>query len=405
MDEPVCWLMPQQAFSIAAHFGADFDEDVFTTWLEGFRAQLATPYISLGILFMTPRYFEHAESILELIRIHAGVPVLVGCSTQGLVCAGHELENGGGLVLQLLSLPGVGFAPIRFTQEDIEARADPKSWRDQVFVGRGDSTGILTFADPFSVDVEQWLAQWNSAWPGTPVAGGLAGGMIAERRTQLYLNGKVFEHGGVAVSLSGRVGLRVILTQGCTPIGETWTITRARQNIIESIGNRPAYEVLVETFNGMSTEERKRSGGTLLAGIVANSYSEDYRRGDFLVRTLLAADPTSGSIAVGARPRTGQAMRFQVRDPAGATEDMGTVLGSARSILDSTRIYGACLITCAGRGTSLFHQPHHDAALVQKHFGPGLSLSGFFSNGEIGPVGTRNHLHTFSAALALFTET
>jgi small ligand-binding sensory domain FIST len=395
--------MPQQPYSVAAHFGADWDEDVFTTWLKGFRAQLPAPYVSLGVVYITPRYFDRAKDILELIRLHAGTQQLVGCSTNGLVCAGHELERGGGLVLHLFSLPGAGFAPVRFTQEDLEHRGEPQALRELAFIGRGDSTGMLAFTDPFSVDAEHWLARWNAAWPGTPLAGGLAAGDMHERRTQLYLNGAVYEDGGVAVSLSGRVALRVIVSQGCTPIGDTWTVTRARENVIERIGNRPAYEVLVETYNGLSSEEKTRSGGTLFAGIVVNNYSEDYRRGDFLVRNLIGADPSSGVIALGAHPRAGQAVRFQIRDPLGATEDMEMVLASARATIDA-RIYGGCLVTCNGRGSGLFHQPHHDAALVQKHFGPGLPLSGFFGNGEIGPVGGRNHLHGYTASLALFVE-
>lgn len=395
--------MPQRNFSVAAHFGAEWDEAVFTHWLEGLRAQLSAPYVSLGVLFMTPRYFDNAPEILALIRLHAHVPVLIGCSSHGLVCAGHELERGGGLVLQLYALPGAGFAPIRFSQDDLESRTDPAEWRERVYVGRGDSTGMLAFADPFSVDGDRWLASWNRAWPGTPVAGGLASGHMRERRTQLYLNGRVYEDGGVAVSLSGRTALRVLVSQGCTPIGETWTVTRTRGNRIESIGNRPAYEVLVETFNGLTEDEKRRSAGGLCAGIVVNDHADDYRRGDFMVRNLIGADPHTGTIAIGAQPRPGQALQFHIRDPHGATEDMETVLGSARATIDA-RIYGGCLVTCTGRGSALFHSPHHDAALVQRHFGPGLALSGCFGAAEIGPVGRRNHLHGYTASLALFLE-
>ena len=43
------------------------------------------------------------------------------------------------------------------------------------------------------------------------------------------------------------------------------------------------------------------------------------------------------------------------------------------------------------------------AALVEEHFD--LSgLAGFFCNGEIGPVGEKNFLHSHTAALALFVK-
>jgi DNA gyrase subunit B len=53
-----------------------------------------------------------------------------------------------------------------------------------------------------------------------------------------------FTEGGVGLSVGGSVALASVISQGCTPIGETWTITRVDKNLIHSIGNRPAYEVL-----------------------------------------------------------------------------------------------------------------------------------------------------------------
>ena len=47
-------------------------------------------------------------------------------------------------------------------------------------------------------------------------------------------------------------------------------------------------------------------GIILFIGLVVNEYLDEYHRGDFLIRNLLAADPRSGSISVGALPRMGQ---------------------------------------------------------------------------------------------------
>jgi small ligand-binding sensory domain FIST len=66
-------------------------------------------------------------------------------------------------------------------------------------------------------------------------------------------------------------------------------------------------------------------------------------------------------------------------------------------------IYGACLCCCNGRGHRLFGEPSHDASLIQEKLGP-LELTGFFCNGEIGPIGDKNFLHGYTASLALFTK-
>jgi len=199
------------------------------------------------------------------------------------------------------------------------------------------------------------------------------------------------------------VGLLGMISQGCTPIGDTWTLTKVERNIIHEIGNRPAYEVLAETFEKLAPEEQRKARGNLFIGLVMNEYLDEFHRGDFLIRNLLGADPNSGSIAVGALPRQGQTVQFQRRSAAAAAEDLEALLQRTRESLQQAPLYGGCLCCCNGRGQGLFGKPNHDAQLVQQRLGP-MGLAGFFCNGELGPVGERNFLHGYTASLALFVK-
>jgi small ligand-binding sensory domain FIST len=391
------------AYSAAAHWPGDFEEAGLQKWAETLRHQLAAPRVSLGLVFMSPRFFSRAKQLLEILRVHARVPLLVGCSSQSLIVGEHEVEQNAGLTLALFALPGAELTGVHFTQEQVEEANGPGYWRLETGIEPDHSNGWLVFIDPFHLDSETWLKTWNEAYAPLPVFGGLASGDFNEQATQVYLNGEVFEEGGVAISVGGQVRLFGVTSQGCTPIGETWTLTKVDQNIIHQIGNRPAYEVLAETFNQLSPEQQRTARGNLFIGLVVNEYLEDFHRGDFLIRNLLGADPCSGSIAVGALPRLGQTMQFQRRSAAAATEDMEALLTRAKKQLGETPIYGGCLCSCNGRGQSLFHRPNHDAQMVQQRLGP-LGLAGFFCNGEIGPVGEKSFLHGYTASLALFVK-
>ena len=101
------------------------------------------------------------------------------------------------------------------------------------------------------------------------------------------MNGDVFEDGGVAVSVGGDVKLASVISQGCTPIGETWTLTQFEHNMIQQIADRPAYAVLAETFQKLPPAEQQKARGDLFIGLVVNEYLEDFHRGDFLVRNLI----------------------------------------------------------------------------------------------------------------------
>ena len=390
-------------FSIAAHWAGPYDERGLQHWAEHLRKELKAPEVSLGLVFMSPQFFPHAAQVLEILRVHARVPLLVGCSSQGLIAGDREVEQNAGLAMGLYALPGANLKAFHLTQEQVEEANGPGYWRLETGIEPEQSHGWLVFGDPFHFDSEAWLRSWNEAYAPLPTLGGLASGDFNVQQAQVYLNGEVFEDGAVAVSVGGEVALAGVTSQGCTPIGETWTLTRVQQNIIQEIGNRPAYEVLAETFNRLSPEEQRKSRGYLFIGLVVNEYLEEFHRGDFLVRNLIGADPRSGSLAVGALPRLGQTVQFQRRSAAAATEDLEALLTRAQSQLAEQAVYGGCLCSCNGRGKSLFGSPNHDAQMIQQRLGP-FGLAGFFCNGEIGPIGQKSFLHSYTASLALFVK-
>lgn len=390
-------------YSVAGHWQHDFDEPRLRAWAEGLRARLRAPQVSLGLVFMTPGFFPQAKQILEILQVHARIPLLVGCSSTSLVVGGEEIEDHAGIALALYALPDARLEGYYFTQAQVEASSGGAYWRSETGVAREHTNGWLAFIDPFHLDSESWLRGWNEAYPRVPVYGGLASGVFADQTTQVYLNGDVYEEGGVAVSVGGGVTLAGVISQGCTPIGETWTLTRVEQNHIHRIANRPAYDVLSETVGRMPPEEQRKLRGNLFIGLVVNEYLEDFHRGDFLVRNLIGGDPQTGVLAVGAMPRAGQTMQFQRRDAAAATEDMSELLARTHEQLGGATVYGGCLCCCNGRGKHLFGKSGHDAQLVQKEFGD-IGVAGFFCNGEIGPVGERNFLHGYTASLALFVK-
>lgn len=389
--------------SVSAHWQGGFDEAGLQRWAEDLRRRLPAPRVSLGLVFMAPRFWPHAPAVLEIVRVHARVPLLLGCSGASLVAGNEEVEERPGVALALYDLPGAELKAAHFTQRDVEQDGDADFWHQRTEVSPDDTNGWLVFADPFQMDCESWMRQWNEAYSGLPVVGGLASGKPSEPGTELYLNGEVFDEGAVALSVGGEVALASVVSQGCTPIGETWTLTRVERNLIHGIANRRAYDVLADTWNKLSDAEKKKTQGNLFIGLVINEYLDDFHRGDFLIRNLLGADPASGIVAVGAFPRLGQTIQFQRRDAAAATEDLSALLRHAKTRFASRTIYGGCLCCCNGRGRGLFDEPHHDARMIQRALGP-MGMAGFFCNGEIGPVGQRSFLHGYTASLALFVQ-
>jgi small ligand-binding sensory domain FIST len=241
----------------------------------------------------------------------------------------------------------------------------------------------------------------EQAYPRRPIAGGLASSSPVSRSTAVFLNGNVYREGAVLLAVGGAWTVRTLVSQGATPIGEPWTITGAHDNILETIGGRPAYEVLAETVAALPPDEQRRAASNLLVGLAMNEYRDELQRGDFLIRNFLGVDRESGALAISAYPRVGQTVQFQMRDGRAADEELVEMLRNTRAALGDLRPAAAMLCSCNGRGVGLFGEPDHDARRIAEEFGP-IALAGFFCNGEIGPVGEKTYLHGFTASLAMF---
>jgi small ligand-binding sensory domain FIST len=387
--------MPQHAASRLVT--GPYDEAVIRDTAVQLREQLSGKP-TFGLVFVTPDYAEKANDLLEIVRVYGHVPTLVGCSGTGLVGRSQEQEEGPGFSLMFVSLPGVKATSISFSQDVVEGATGSDFWHQRTKLKPADVKAWLVFLNPFSLPVEIWLKQWNQAYPHVPVFGGMAGGVAGDNEAWVFCDDRVVP-GGVALALEGDIAVHSIVSQGCKPIGEPLTVTQAEKNVLLTLGSRPAYEVLSDVYKELSDTEREQARGHLFAGIAVSEYLEEYKRGDFLVRNIIGADPKSGAVAINAMPRVGQTLQYQLRDSRVATDELKRLLRAEIARLDPPP-YAGLLCTCHGRGRGLFGGPNHDAGMVNEFF-PSMPLVGLFANVQLGPVGDRSFAHGYTASLAL----
>jgi small ligand-binding sensory domain FIST len=286
----------------------------------------------------------------------------------------------------------------------IENCETPLAWHNALDVQLDDVNAWLLFADPFHLEVEHLLDGLASAYGECPILGGMASSSNANaRRTHIFLNNEIFTDGGVGLAIGGPYTLLPLVSQGCEPIGETWTITGVRDNLIQTISNRPAYDMLVETFKSLPHDIQQRAQRNLLVGLAADEYLDTFQRGNFLVRPLIGVERGTGALAIGALPRVGQTVQFQMRDARAADLDLNELLDQVNATLGQQLPIAGVLCSCNGRGVGLFETPNHDAGAIHRQMGA-FPLVGLFCNGEIGPIGARPFLHGFTASLALLIQ-
>jgi small ligand-binding sensory domain FIST len=173
-------------------------------------------------------------------------------------------------------------------------------------------------------------------------------------------------------------------------------VTGSRGNVLDQLAGKPAIERVEELARASSPEERDLLGGGLHVGIAVDEHRSTFGRGDFLVRGVLGAERGTGAIVVGEPVEVGRPVQFHVRDAAAADEDLVALLAGVRG-------HGALVFTCNGRGTPLFGEPDHDARIVADALGTD-AVGGMACAGEVGPVGGRSFVHSFTASVLVLRD-
>lgn len=341
----------------------------------------------LAVLFVAGAHLAALDDVVEACQALVAPHVLLGVSARGVLAGAEEAEDGPALGLWAGQVGPV--TPLRL---------DTLPGEPPILAGVPDELPaggtLLVLADPHSFDVDGLLAVVDERAPTVRVVGGLASAGAGPGGNRLVLNEEVHDAGAVAVVLPAEVAATVVVSQGCRPIGPPWVVTAAEGRFLVELAGRPALERVTQALAELAPDQRRLAARGLHLGVVAHEHGVDeFRPGDFLVRAVLGADPARGVVAVDDAVDVGRVVQLQVRDDASADADL-------RRSLVGVAGAGALLFTCTGRGTQLFPVPHHDATVVSDALG--VPLAGMFSDGELGPVGDHNALHTFTASLLVF---
>ena len=351
----------------------------------------------LAIFFVSePAGNFDAAGFSRALYTQLGVRVAIGCASSGVIGGSREIEMEAGISVMAMHLPGVKLTPFQISASDSQYLRTGPELIQFLDIYPTDKPRFICLADPATCDIQQLLSAFNDGYKGLPVIGGLASG---GESNWLSLNGELVNEGAVGVALEGDIEFEVTVSQGCRPIGKPFVITKADDMNLRELSGRPAVEALRELLDTLPARDRELSEHSLFVGLVMNESQQSFKRGDFLVRNIMGFDPDSGALVIGAHLRVGQTLQFQLRDAETSSEDLVALLEKNRPAPGGSS-RGARLVSCTGRGRGLYGEPDHDAKTVQSLKGP-LPLTGFFANGEIGPIGSKNFIHGYTSSLVI----
>lgn len=308
---------------------------------------------ALVLAIVTPPHLGTLEDVGSALRALLTPDVVVGAVATAVIGAGRHVADGPGLAL--FALAGIEAAPLSLTP-------DP----DGGLVAAGGldgATAAVVLADPFSCSVPALLGTLE----GVPCCGGLVGAPRGPGGSRLLLGTEVRTSGAVGALLGGPP--RALASQGGTPTGSPWVVTRSEPGVVLELGGMAASLRLHEALG-----EHHRAAAL---GLVLDELADELDRARLLVVPILGP-AHDGGLRVAQPIEVGQVVRFVRTGPPEVEADLVAALAPF-----GPRASGVLLFPADGR--------EGDAELVSELLGCPVAGAGVIS--AIGPVAGRPSLH------------
>ena len=358
----------------------------------------------LGLVFISSHHSSSYEEITEKIKEKINCEFILGCSGSGVIGEGKEFEYLPGVSLTVASLPNVTLKPFYFTQ-DILPNPDesPDAWKETVDVLDDDPKTIILFPDPFSIRTEYVLDGLDFAFPNTKIIGALASGGNKPGDNALFVNGETYSKGCSGVVISGDFELDILVAQSCRPIGEPMIVTQSNTNVINELDSDLPIVAIKKLYDELPEDEKGIMNNALQIGILMDRLGDIDDEITYMIRNISSIDKDTGSITIGESITDGQVVQFHLRDSGAAQEELKKMLTEYK-INDDQIIKSTLMFSSVGRGKYLLGESHHDINLYKNIIDNNSPITGFFSNGEISPIGDRTYLHGYTSSFAIFRE-
>jgi hypothetical protein len=355
-------------------------------------------------VFMFATIGYNQPALLAAVREATGDAPLCGCSGEGIIAGGVVDESNFAVGVMAISSDQLRFSHGIMTG----LKADPVKVGHAVAEAiqpelNSDTLALFLFPDGITVNFDRLVAglEWQLKLDHLlPLVGGTAGDNFEGKRTFQYCDDQVVSDGVAWTLLSGGAQIAWAVNHGCIPVGVEYKVTRCEGNVIFEIDGKPALEIVKDYLTDDELGDWAKTIMTFSFGLKAPGHMEGYD--EYLIRGLVGGiDEATGSITIPAEVSEGTSIWLTRRDYEKiahgvdrAAEEIKTQLGdkSARLVLH---------FDCAGRG-KLFLREQQKLQLLERlrgPIGPDVPWLGFYTFGEIAPVGGGNCFHNYTVVL------
>jgi len=264
-------------------------------------------------------------------------------------------------------------------------------------LARPDLAGVVMLCSGVALDASRLARGLREAVGDAPISGGLAGDGDRFRDPWVYRDGEARRDAAVAVGLYGpHVRIGHGSRGGWDQFGPERRITRASGNVLYELDGQPALDLYRRYLGDLSSG--LPSTGLRFPLAIRTDRGGDER----LVRTILAHSEHDRSLTFAGEMPEGAYAQLMMAN--------GDRLVHAAGLAGEQAVGGGaaalCIaVSCVGRRMVLGERADEEVEAVAEALPPGCRLAGFYSYGELSPVGfTTCNLHNQTMTLTTLAE-
>jgi hypothetical protein len=352
-------------------------------------------------MFATVGYDQ--RSVLGAVREATRGAPLCGCSAEGTISGDDADESNYSVVVMAISSDELRWRNGIATGLSTDSRAAGQQVAQSLSPDvSADAVGLFVFPDGTTVNFDDFFAGLEGNLPSDyflPLWGGGAGDNLALVQSYQYCDDEIVSDGVAYALLSGEARPASAIGIGYLPIGGERKVTRSEGNVIYEIDGKPALEMLQEYLpDSALAEDWRRYALSCVLCLRAPSYMKDE---EYVVRTILSLDATDGSATTQTEVPEGSSIWMTSKDQEKFTAGLDRMAEQIKQELGGAQPKLVLHFDCVSRGKLMFRDQEKLRLLRQfrQAVGPEAPWAGFYTFGEIGPVGKQNCYHNYTAVV------
>lgn len=357
----------------------------------------------LGIVFSSIAF--HPQKLLAGVYSVLPNVKIIGCSGAGIITPSGINKHAVAIML-------IASDKIKFINSVIKIKNDDHYTTGHDFArtllksfGEEKRDFFLFFTDGTHINVSELVSGIHSVLGNSfPVLGGVSSDDLRFEKSFQYLDEGFYLDRCVGILCNLGSNFSFASKHGWKPLGRPRVITKARENLIIEIENRPAISIYEDYFGAEHIKDLKKGPNALMSLLYPLGIHKEGEK-EYLLRNVITVQDEQTLICQG-NINEGDEIRLMIGNKNSCLEASQAALNEAKSSLKNGRVKAAIILDSVLRSRLLRREAGQEINILKKTLGDDIPFIGFYSYGEYTPLESlsyhgRASLHngTFSVLL------